>query len=297
MLINFMSRFALILVNPHSGRGKSLAIANELSLHSPSFGFRSEIVLGDSAVKSLDLLRQKLMNKPDLVLVIGGDGLFNLALQVIAETGIPLFVVPAGTGNDFARSSGFLATDPQTIWGVITTKQPGPIDLALVNKSRWYGQIMSTGFDSTVNRRANKFRLIKGQMKYNLATILELPKFKPLRYEIAIDGKSIHTDAMMVTIGNGPSYGGGMQILPQAKRDDGLLDIMVIRPVSKFELLKVFPKVFEGKHVSHPAIDFYTGREIAIISKALAYADGEYFGEGSLKVEVKPATLITWTSS
>jgi diacylglycerol kinase (ATP) len=292
-----MARSALLVANPHSGRGTSLAIAHALSGLALRFGYEAEIILGSTASHTRQILAEKFSKKTDLVVAIGGDGLFNLTLQELAQIRVPLYVVPAGTGNDFARSSGSLSTDANEIWERISGIEPELIDLALVNGKQWFGQIMSTGFDSLVNKRANEMTLIKGSWKYNLATLFELPKFKALDYEINIDGREINTRAMMVTIGNGVSYGGGMKILPHANRRDGLLNIMIINPVSKIELLKVFPKVFDGSHVSHPALDFYTGKEIVIRSKALAYADGEALDVGALKIQVMPASLLTWTSS
>ena len=292
-----MSKRAILLVNPHSGRGKAENIAKDLLSVAPLFDFTCTVISEGSAAKSLDTLRKAISFPPDVVISIGGDGLFHLALQALAESGIPLYVVPAGTGNDFARNCNLLSTNATEIWRTITGVEPEAIDLAQINEDRWFGQIMSTGFDSVVNQRANSFTMIKGSIKYKIATLLELPKFEAINYSLTIDSQIINTRAMMVTIGNGRSYGGGMKVIPHADRCDGLLDVMIIKPVSKFELLKVFPKVFKGAHVSHPAIDFYRGAEIEINSSALAYADGEYLGSEAFRVQAKPRSLLTWSSS
>ena len=89
-------------------------------------------------------------------------------------------------------------------------------------------------------------------MRYNLATLAELRTFKPIPYVVEIDGEQQRFEAMLVAVGNGPSFGGGLRITEGAVLDDGLLDVVVIRPMSKRELLRSYPKLFKGTHVHHP---------------------------------------------
>ena len=148
------------------------------------------------------------------------------------------------------------------------------------------------GFDAVVNERANGWAWPRGKMRYNLAIARELPLFKPLKYEIELDGELWNTEAMLVALGNGPSYGGGMHITPDADYDDGLLDVLVVGPISVLELLKVFPKVFKGTHTSHPAVTIKRARRVKLNTDGIvAYADGERFGPLPMELEVVPRSL------
>ena len=158
-----------------------------------------------------------------------------------------------------------------------------------------HGAILSTGFDSVVNEKANTLKWPRGPMKYNLAIAMELPKFKPLGYQIEIDGKRIETEAMLIAIGNGNSYGGGMKVCPDADMSDGLFDVMVLRPVSKLEFLRVFPKVFTGKHIDHPQVDIYRSAKVSLHADAIAYADGERIGGLPVRAECMAGAGLSWT--
>jgi diacylglycerol kinase (ATP) len=171
--------------------------------------------------------------------------------------------------------------------------KPQSIDLGLVD-GEWFGAILSTGFDSVVNERANTMKWPKGPMKYNAAIAMELPKFEARNYSITLDGKAVETKAMLIAIGNGHSYGGGMRVCPDADLNDGQFDVMILKPVSRVEFLKVFPKVFSGRHVIHPQVSIHRARKVSINATAVAYADGERIGTLPISAETIPDALLTW---
>jgi diacylglycerol kinase (ATP) len=131
-------------------------------------------------------------------------------------------------------------------------------------------------------------------VKYNAAIALELPKFEPLDYEITLDGQLINTKAMLIAIGNGSSYGGGMLVCPNADLHDNQFDVMILEPVSRLEFLKVFPKVFSGRHIHHPQVSLRKARKVSITAPAVAYADGERIGALPISAESIPGALLTW---
>jgi len=285
-----------VLANPHAGEGRgasiALAISTELQLHGVEVLEISNKTHSDSSRELLELIPNI-----DAVVVVGGDGSFHLALQALARTNIPLYVVPTGTGNDFALTNNVLDTNPQHIVNRILNEEPSRVDVGRVvvgNEESWFGQVLSTGFDSLVNRRANSMKKIHGKIKYTIATLLELPRFKPILYRIATDTEVFETKAMLVSVANGPTYGGGMKIVPDADRTDGYLDIMVLAEVSKFELLRVFPKVFSGAHKNHPAVTFHRTKTFSLHAAALAYADGEFIGDLPIHGEIHSEALLTW---
>ena len=288
----------LIFVNPKSGSGRSPALASQIIKAASRRKIDTVLLEPSSPRGAIEHFQALLMSQVfTAVISIGGDGLAHLAIQILSIIKIPLYVVPAGTGNDFARSNSLLSTNPEEILDYVSKREPKMIDLGeieIAGSSRRFGQILSTGFDAQVNERANQNRIVKGRMKYNFATLAVLPKFKPISYELEIDGVTRKLSAMLVAVANGATYGGGMKLCPMAKRNDGLLDVMILHPVSKIELLKVFPKVYSGRHVGHPAVEFIQGKKISISAETVAYADGERIGNLPISVSVLEDSLMVW---
>jgi len=167
------------------------------------------------------------------------------------------------------------------------------VDVGVVD-GEYFGAVLSSGFDSVVNERANTMKWPKGPAKYNAAIVLEFPKFEPIEFKIFADEKVLEVEAMLIAIGNGRSYGGGMQVCPDADLHDGLFDVMILHPVSKLEFIKVFPTVYKGTHIEHPQVEVIRANRIRIESSAIAYADGERIGQLPVQVESLPQSLLTW---
>lgn len=284
----------LIAINPHSGNGKGASVALKVTdfLSSAQISYRS--IAANSAVELTSLMSVELdTNRYQGVIAVGGDGLVHLVLQVCVPRNIPFAAIPAGTGNDFVRTLGWSLEEIEPLLTRITTTAPVAIDLGNVD-SEWFGAVLSTGFDSVVNERANRLSWPKGPQRYNLAIALELPQFTPIDYEIICDGVSIKTKAMLIAIGNGKSYGGGMNICPQAQLHDGLFDVIILEPVSKIEFLKVFPKVYSGSHITHPKVKTLRAKKVTINAEAIAYADGERVGPAPISAECIKDAGLTW---
>ena len=286
-----------LVINPVSGQGKGKTVGTYVAGYLNQRGVIFTVVTGNSSQDLRDHLRIFLGNNSDCagVIAVGGDGLMHLILQVVVPLHIPFSLIPAGTGNDFQRTLGWdLESVDAQLERVITTV-PSPIDLGIVD-GQWFGAILSTGFDAVVSEKANTMKWPKGPMKYNAAIAVELPRFKPRHFEIILDDRTISTEAMLIAVANGRSYGGGMQVCPNAKIDDGLFDVMVLHPVSKLEFIKVFPRVFTGKHLSHPAVEIVRSKSVRIESEAVAYADGERIGQLPVSAECISSALHTWVA-
>jgi diacylglycerol kinase (ATP) len=204
---------------------------------------------------------------------------------------VNLGIIPAGTGNDVARYLDIPRKDPQAAADVVVGSHVRTIDLAKAGPS-YFVTVLAAGFDSKVNERANHMRWPKGQMRYNLATLAELRVFEPLPYTLEMDGETRRLDAMLVAVGNGPSFGGGLRITHGAEIDDGMLDVVIIKPMSKVELVKTYPKLYSGRHVTHPQYEHHRVRTVTVAAPGVvAYADGERLGALPLTVEVVPRGL------
>lgn len=284
----------LIAINPHSGNGRGSLVADEVIryLALRDISYRSIAAATSAELTSL-LISELDGKKYEGVIAIGGDGLAHLVLQVVVPRRVPFAVVPAGTGNDFVRTLGWSLDENESLLERVLTTQPVSIDLGNVD-SEWFGAILSTGFDSIVNERANKLSWPRGPQRYNVAIAMELPRFKPARYEITTDGHTFTTEAMLIAVGNGKSYGGGMNVCPQAQLNDGLFDITILEPVSKVEFIKVFPTVYSGSHISHPKVKTLRAKKVTINARAIAYADGERIGPAPVSAECVKDAALTW---
>ncbi|CAB4540173.1 MAG: YegS/Rv2252/BmrU family lipid kinase [Actinobacteria bacterium] len=286
-----------LVINPVSGQGKGTTVgtyvAGYLNQHKTPF----TIITGNSSVAVSDHLRSFLDRNPECegVIAVGGDGLMHIIIQLVVPSQIPFTIIPAGTGNDFVRALGWSLDSLDLQLSTVISTKPTSIDLGLVD-GEWFGAILSTGFDSIVNEKANTMQWPKGPMKYNAAIALELPRFKPRHYEIALDDRTISTEAMLIAVSNGRSYGGGMLVCPNANINDGLFDVMVLHPISKLEFMKVFPQVFAGTHISHPAVEIVRSKHVSIESDAVAYADGERIGQLPVAVECIQDATQTWVA-
>jgi diacylglycerol kinase (ATP) len=287
-----------IVINPVSGGGKGAIVGTEVAGYFAKHGLEYTMITATTAQK----LKENLTNYLDLdrdqvcqgVIAVGGDGLAHLVIQLVAPRKIPFSVIPAGTGNDLVRAMGWSLDSITAQLDFVTTTQPCSIDLGMVD-SEWFGAILSTGFDSVVNEKANTMLWPKGPMKYNFAIAMELPRFSPIEYTIELDTQSLQVEAMLIAVANGKSYGGGMQICPDASMTDGLFDVMILHPVSKLEFIKVFPKVFKGAHIGHPQVRIYRSARVCISSTAVAYADGERIGGLPVRAECMAGAGLSWT--
>ena len=283
-----------IAINPSAGHGRGITVGEKVIEYFASHQLIYQVLSGSSAAELRSQLEIFLSSHEcDGVISVGGDGLAHLILQLVVPLHIPFAIMPAGTGNDIVRTLGWSLDEVDGYLDRVTTTAAQPIDLGNVD-GEWFAAILSTGFDSVVNERANRLSWPKGPQRYNVAIALELPKFKPLTYEISLDTHSITTEAMLIAIGNGRSYGGGMYICPQAQMHDGLFDVMVLEPVSKVEFLKVFPQVYSGSHISHPKVKILRSRRVSLIADAIAYADGERIGPAPISAECVPNAGLTW---
>ena len=195
-----VTREIALLTNPTAGKGRARRVRDAALPLLHGAGWRVRSLEGRDADEASDLARKAVADGVEALVVCGGDGLVHLALQVVAGTDVPLGILPAGTGNDAARSVGIPLRDPAGAVGRLLAWEPRRIDLAR-SGDRWFVAVLAAGFDAVVNERANKMTWPRGQMRYNLATIAELRTFEPLHYEIDLDGEQLQLEAMLVAVG------------------------------------------------------------------------------------------------
>lgn len=289
-----------LIINPTSGKGRGAGLGAEVAARLAAAGHEVIDLSEESAAAARDRAIAAMATGIDVLAVTGGDGMVHLGVNLCAGTDTALAIVAAGTGNDVARSLGLPVRDAAGAAAVIDAGTVRTVDAVQEvgdhGGRRWFVGVLGAGFDAVVNERANGWAWPRGRMRYNLAIARELPVFRPIPYVIEIDGQRHETDAMLVAVGNGPSYGGGMRVCPDARFDDGLLDVLILNKISTLEFLRVFPKVFSGAHVKHPAVEVIRGRRVRLEAQGIvAYADGERFAPLPLTCEVVPGALRVLT--
>jgi diacylglycerol kinase (ATP) len=190
----------------------------------------------------------------------------------------------AGFTVRLARCLGLPRSDPQLAADVVVASRTRRIDLGRCG-STYFVTVLAAGFPSKVNHRANAMRWPGGRLRYTLATVAELRVFKPLPYTLELDGEVREVEAMLVAVGNGPSFGGGLRITHGASIDDGWLDVVVVKTMSRVGL-------YSGRHVEHPQYEHHRVHSVTVATPGIdAYADGERVGSLPLTVEVVPRVL------
>lgn len=287
-----------VLANPTARGGRGASLADSLPRLLRAAGHDVHALSAASLAEGHAAARAAIdAGTIDVLLVAGGDGMVHVGANLCAGTSVPIAVCASGSGNDNARSLGLPIRDAPAAVALLRSGQTRRYDVGRRraggdgSRHTWLG-VLSAGFDSIVNERANRWRWPRGPMRYNLAMLRELAVFRPIPYRVEVDGQGVDTRAMLVAVGNGPAFGGGMQILPGAVMDDGLLDILILHEVSIPTFLRVFPSVFSGRHVTHPAVQILRGRQVRLEARGItAYADGERFGALPLDLHVAPGAL------
>lgn len=285
----------VVVANPTAGRGKAGKRIGSVDAILRELRVAHEVRVTGSAAEMEATCRDAARQGAEIVAVLGGDGTVSCAANGLLGTGAALAVLPAGTGDDFAAAIGAgsfpsavrLLANPKTVAIDVVRVRAGDTDRCFVN-------IAGAGFDSEVNETANAMTVnLGGTGTYVAALVKTLSRFTPARYDLSVDGEAFTLDAMLVVIGSGLSYGGGMKVLPDASIVDGLIDVCIVEALSKGAFLRAFPTVFTGRHASHPKVRMMRATNVTVEANRdlQVYADGERVGPLPARFDVEPGAL------
>lgn len=301
-----------LVVNPRAGRGRAAkllpVVARELLKGMPGRALRVHQTTDfaearQRCIAAAEMARPAHEDVPaDALLVMGGDGMMTLGVNACAGTEVPLGLIPAGTGNDMCRGLGIRVFNPLQAAHWVISDRTRRVDTlkvegALVGgaEARYVGTVVSTGYASQVNRRANGMKLAVGNLRYAAAALAELAGFEPLTYRMHIDGRERVEPAMLVAVANAAYFGGGMKIAPGADVTDGRLDLTIIHPVSRSTLLRMLPMMFSERFTRDPAVERLTAIEVVVDGDGLyGMGDGEELGPAPLRISVAPRSLTVF---
>ena len=288
-----------VAINPAAAQGKNRLVGSKLVEAIRETGRTVDELITYDYEHLEALARESLKNGADALIVVGGDGTAQLGTNVCVNTDIPLGIMPSGTGNDTAQ--GILGmpvgdTDASIQRIVEALDKPARlIDAGLMTwegGERWFCSTMSAGFDALVNERVNHLRFPKGPSRYTIGMLIELIKLRPIKYRVTIDGVETDEEAILTTISNNRQYGGGIMICPEALPDDGLLDLLMVRPLSRLNFIRIYPKAYKGTHVTDPRVIIRRGKHFRLESTELiGYSDGERIAPLPMEVWVAPGAL------
>jgi len=270
-----------LIFNPAAGRGRALRHIREAVAELTRLGGDVETHASASPDDMTRAAAEASRDpKTERVVVCGGDGTLHLAVREFDLSRGTLALLPLGSGDDFARVCG-IPRNLRSACELVIRGTPRQVDVATANGRRYLG-VAGFGFDSEVAAFAQDVRFLRGSAVYLYAILRVLPRFKP--HHVLIDGTR-EEQIMFAAVGNSRQYGGGIRIVPDAKIDDGLLDLCLVLRSSRLQLLKTLPRAYAGTHVKTPFVE--TGRapsfEFSSERPMAVYADGERLTETPVK--------------
>ncbi|MGY1812418.1 diacylglycerol/lipid kinase family protein [Blastococcus sp. SYSU D00820] len=267
-----------VLVPPAAGRGRARSVAGAVLDALRGAGLTPRVLPATTRAQAEEQAAAAVASGTGAVVAVGGDGAAHAGLQAVAGTDTPLAVVPAGTGNDLALALG---TPPEPVAAAraaaadLTAGTVRAVDAGRTGE-RWWATVLCCGFDSAVTDRANRLRWPRGPRRYDVAILAELARLRPRELTLTLDGERRTLPVTLVAVGNTAWYGGGMRVCPGADPADGLLDVTVVGPVGRRELVRTRPRLTAGTHVEHPAVTVHRAARVELAGEGLTtYADGE----------------------
>lgn len=286
-----------LIFNPHSGHGKSgkrfpevlqrlRDAGHEVVPHRTLYRFHASEI-----VKNLNL------HETDALLSMGGDGTAYEVLNGIMtnpEKNVPpIGIIPVGTGNSFAKDLNIFSFEDGMKAVLQEHHRPADVLQFTTDHTNYYFiNNLGFGFVADVSVWAEPYKSI-GQTAYALSVLRQTLGLKSIHVKMEIDGQKVEHDANFVYFCNSVWVAGNMMISPNSKFDDGLVEVLVLNSITRKELLKVFPKVFNGSHITHPAVKVYQAKHVKVVTEPEKFCnpDGEIFGVTPLEVKVLPSTV------
>jgi diacylglycerol kinase (ATP) len=293
----------VFVVNPVSGNGaagRAWARTRELAR---AQGLDGDALVTERPDHAVELARRAATSGARLVVVVGGDGTVNEVVNGLVAAGshdVELAVVPCGTGDDFARTFG-IPTDVERALAAAANGQARTVDVGRATYAagegtaeRYFANFAGAGISGAIARRgARTSRRLGPKAAYMWATATVFVRWSSVPMRIELDGKTREGPMFEVVISNGMYAAGGMKIAPDARPDDGHFDAVLIGDVSKADFVTTFPKIYRGRHTSHPKVDVVRARTIAVdASEPLPVVlDGEQPGTTPARFEIVPGAL------
>jgi diacylglycerol kinase (ATP) len=296
-----------LITNPTAASGRGVKWGAEAARELARHGHRLRDLSRGSWGASLESALEH-RDSLDALIVVGGDGMVHLGAQVCAEHSLPLGIMAAGSGNDVATTLALPIHDMRAAATRIEAGLRGDVAQIDVGRltgpsiehpatPRYFLAVLSAGIDAAVAAYGSQLTFPRGPLKYKVATMREIPRYRPYGVTVTLGGDSADSLCTLVAVANTPVFGGGLIIAPDASVTDGLLELVVTEPLSRREILAIFPKLRDGSHKGDPRIRTVQTTSVTIAQHQagatlpVAFADGELVGAAPLIVDVAPRAL------
>ncbi|GAA3512228.1 diacylglycerol/lipid kinase family protein [Georgenia daeguensis] len=305
-----------LVLNPTSGKGRGAKVRERVLAGLRAAGLDPVDLSGPDLDAATARARAGLAQGLDALVVVGGDGMVHLGANVVAGTGVPLGIVAVGTGNDVARDLGLPVHDVDASLALLRDALIADgaggagdgagvrmVDAVAVSRpggltEHWFMAVLSCGLDAAVNDRANRMTWPADGGRYVRALLAELGGYVPYGYRVTMDGRVWEGNGTLVAVANTRSFGGGLLIAPSAEPDDGLLDVVIADGLSRSRLLRLFPRLYRGTHVTDPAVHVHRARSVLIepllargAAPPVAFGDGERLDALPLQCDLHPRAV------
>ena len=285
-----------VVVNPSSAIGRGARVARRVLAACAAEGVPAVELSGSDADRCREAVRAGCARGLRGLVLVGGDGLIGLVIQLAEARALPIGIVPAGSGNDFARQFGLSGRPRRAVRRILSAAaSPQRVDLGIValpaegdpkrSREHWFAGGCSIGFDAAINRRANAIRLPLGPLRYHLALLAELATLRSRPFTLTTGGGERRFTGLLATAMNTRAIGGGIPLAPRARVDDGVLDLVEVTHGSRLRVLSVLGLLARGRHEPLPEVTITRVDRVRIeAGDEVAYADGERVRRGPFEI-------------
>jgi diacylglycerol kinase (ATP) len=289
----------LVIYNPHAGGGRARRPLPAIQQYLAGKSVTAEFLLTQARGHATTLAEQADFTSFDAVVAAGGDGtLFEVLNGYMRNPGShrpALGLIPNGTGNAFMKELGLRESDWRRAIDIIARNQARSVDVGRLQAQgqTWYFiNIVGMGFIAEIAATAARLKWL-GNFAYTLAVLLRLPWLKAQTLSLDIDGKSVEHEGVFVEVANSSYTGTTFLIAPRARLDDGLLDVVLLKRISRIGLLRLFRTVFDGSHIRNPHVEYLQARSITVTETVAGQLvpDGEILGKSPARFDCLPAAI------
>lgn len=289
----------LVIYNPQAGNGRARRLLPEIRQYLTEKALDAEILLTEASGHAAALASQADLSGFDAIVASGGDGtLFEVLNGYLRNSGKgkpPLGLIPNGTGNAFMKELGLRKSDWRRAIDIIARGQSKSLDVGRLQaqgQTHYFINIVGMGFVAEVAATAVPLKRL-GNAAYTLAVLLRLPWLKAQTLTLEVDGETIVREGVFVEVANSRFTGTTFLIAPKARLDDGLLDVVLLKSISRIGLLRLFRTVFDGSHIRHPQVEYFQARSITVTESrpGRLIPDGEIFGNTPATFDCLPGAI------
>lgn len=281
------------IINPAAGHGESKDAIKKIHDKMKASGFKYSISISGYEGHVETIAKEAVEELYTDVVAVGGDGTVLETFNGIFNNNINLGIIPAGTGNDFAKMLGISKNIDKALDKIVEGKTK-KIDIGIVN-NKYFLNVVGMGIDGEIVEKTSKVKkILKGSAAYVYSTFSSLAQYKCKNVRIEIDGEVYYRKVFLVAVGNGKYFGGGMKITPGAEIDSEDFEVVIINKMSKPKFTILFRKVFSGKHVHEDPVEVFYGKKIKIESmdNLLVNADGNIIGDSTANIHILPKAQL-----